>query len=230
MTKCKSNLKSRDDKTIEIIALIIAVICLSIGFLAFSSQLKIQSELTAHPDELTFRVVFSTSHKGEKLEPVVPKIEPRSSTATASNAIIDNKNGPALTNLNVNFTHPGQRARYTFYIYNAGEYMAYLNSVVYSKVANTNFEKVCIAKDGITDESIKKACDDIKITIKTGNLTTSKSLYNIDNRYLRPRTGQMVEVTVEYLKEADVSKKEFEVIFGDIYLNYSMFPNNGQDV
>lgn len=230
MKKSKGLTKKREDKTIEIIALLIAVLCISIGFLAFSSQLKIQSDLTAHPDDLNFRVVFSTSHKSEEIKPVEPKIEPRSSSATAENAIIDNKNGPAITNLHVNFTEPGQRARYTFYIYNAGEHMAYLDSIIYSKVSGTNFEKVCIAKDGTTDESIRKTCNDIKITIKTGDLTTSKSLYYINNRYLRPRTGQKVEVTIEYLKDGYVPNNEFEVIFGNIYLNYTMFPNNGYDV
>jgi len=229
MKNRKHVLKDKN-KTLEVVTLLIAILCISIGFLAYSNQLKIQSELTAHPDQLTFRVVFSTSHKGEETKPVEAKIEPRDSGATAENAIIYNKNGPAITNLNVKFTESGQKARYAFYVYNAGEYMAYLNDIVYSNVPYTNLKKACIAKDGITDDSIKKACDNIKISIKIADITTSKSLYYIKNRHLRPRTAQPVEVTIEYLKGDSFPNKEFEVIFGNIYLNYAMFPNNGYDI
>lgn len=232
MKKSQNLTKKREEKTIEVLSLVFAIVCLSLGFLAFSRQLKIESELTAHPDDLTFRVIFSTSNKKEETKPVEPKIEPRSSDATAENAIIDNRDphGPVLTNLNVNFTEPGQRARYTFYVYNVGEYMAYLNSVYYSNVYGTNLKKVCFAKDGSSDESIKKACENIKVTIKTGDLTVSNSLYYINNRYLRPRTAKLVEVTVEYLHGAPTPSKEFEVIFGNIYLNYSLMPDNSHDI
>lgn len=213
---------------LELTALIICIFCISLGFLAYSKNLKIHSNLAGNPDDLTFRVVFSTSNKSEQIKPIEPKIEPRSSTATAENAIIDNNNGPSITNLNVKFTAPGQRARYTFYIYNAGEYMAYLDSIIYSNVFGTNLNKVCIAKDGNTNESIKKACDNIIITIKTGNLETSKSLYYINNESLRPRTANLVEVTIEYLEGSVHPNKAFEVIFGDIHLNYAMIPGNGR--
>lgn len=229
MKKSNGLIKKREDKTIEIIALLIAVLCLAMGFLSYTSKITIEQNLTANPNDLTFKVVFSTSNKSEKIEPVVPKIEPRSSSATAENAIIDNKNGPVITNLNVKFTYPGQRARYTFYVYNAGEYMAYLNDIIYSYVPYTNLKKVCLPKDGKMNESIKNACNDIKITTKITDITTSDSLYYINNRTLRPRTGQMVEVTIEYLKDGDVANKEFEVIFGDIYLSYAMFPGNRKE-
>jgi len=230
MKKSNDINKNRKSRFFELTALIICILCISIGFLAYSKNIKIHSNLTANPDDLTFRVVFSTSNKSEKIEPIEPKIEPRSSTATAENGIIVNKNGPKLSNLNVKFTAPGQRARYTFYVYNAGEYMAYLDSIIYSNIAGTNSHKLCIANDGTTNESIKKACDNIIITIKTGNLETSKSLYYIENKSLRSRTGNLVEVTIEYLNGSNNPNKAFEVIFGDIYLNYAMFPGNGSQV
>ncbi|MBR6690639.1 MAG: hypothetical protein IKL65_04850 [Bacilli bacterium] len=217
-------MKKRKIRSLEMFSLFVAVLCLSVSFLAFSSQLKIQSDLTANPDDLTFKVVFSTSHKKEETNPVEPKIEPRSSKATATNAIIINKKDPMITNLQVNFTKPGQRARYTFYIYNAGEYMAYLNSIIYENVDGLNAKKICMDKNGKTDDTMKKVCDNIKIHVETGNIHTSESLYYIDNRYLKPRTAQKIEVTIEYLKGKDIANKEFEVIFGDIKLNFSMFP------
>ena len=217
------------DKSLEIIALVISILCLALGFLTFSSQLKVQSDLTAHSEKLNFRVVFSTSNKSEKIEPVEPKIEPSNSKATAENAKIINRDNPVLTNLKVNFTEPGQRARYIFYVYNAGEYTAYLNDIIYSNVAGLNKQKVCLAKDGSTNESIKKVCDSIQISIKIGDIHTNKSMYNLNNKYLRSRTAQKVEVTIEYLDNDVFPDSDFEVIFGDIYLKYSMFPGNNSD-
>ena len=217
--------KRKGNRTLEILALFFALLCLAMGFLALSSHFKVQSQTTVHPDELNFRVVFSTSNKSEKIEPVEPKVEPRSSSATAEDARIINGSNPKITNLRVNFTEPDQRARYTFYIYNAGEYMAYLNNIIYSNVVNLNQQKVCIPKNSRSNESVNKACDNIEISIKIGDLHTNKSLYGLSGRYLRPRTAQMVEVTIEYKDNKNTLTDDFEVIFGDIYLQYSMFDN-----
>lgn len=223
--------KRSGNRTLEILALVFCILCFLMGFMAISSQIKIDSQLTTNnKDNLSFKVVFSTSNKSEKIEPVEPKIEPRSSTATAEDAIIINGNNPKITNLRVNFTEPDQRARYTFYIYNAGEYMAYLNNIIYSNVANLNKQKVCVTRDGVSNESVNKACDNIEISIKIGDLHTKKSLYGLSGRYLKPRTAQMIEVTIDYLKNDDMVKEDFEVIFGDIYLQYSMIDNESTEV
>ena len=190
--KRKSNKRKYNVNTLLLLALIFSVLCLIMGFISISGQIKIQSDVTAHPEELNFKVVFSTSNKSEKTEPVVPKIEPRDSTATAESAKIINRDNPVLTNLRVNFTEPGQRARYTFYVYNAGEYTSYLNNVIYSRVAGLNKQKVCISKKGTPNESVNKACEDIEVSIKIGDLHTNKSLYGISKRNLRPRTAQKV--------------------------------------
>ena len=54
-------------------------------------------------------------------------------------------------------------------------------------------------------------------------------MYNLNNKYLRSRTAQKVEVTIEYLDNDVFPDSDFEVIFGDIYLKYSMFPGNNSD-
>lgn len=228
--KRKGNKRKYSVNILVLWSLIFSVLCLIMGFVAITGQIKIQSnDVTAHQNELNFRVVFSTSNKSEKIEPIIPKIEPRNSTATAQNAKIINRDNPILTNLKVNFTEPGQRARYTFYVYNAGEYMAYLNDIIYSKIAGLNKSKVCIAKEETNNELINKICDDIQISIKIGDIHTNKSMYNLNNKYLRSRTAQMVEVTIEYLNNGNFPDSDFEVIFGDIHLQYSMFPGNNSD-
>lgn len=220
--------KKKSTKTLEIIALVIAILCLTIGFLAFSSHLKIQSELTAHPDELTFKIVFSSKDNKEQTDPISPQTN--GGNITASEAIIFNSGNPVISNLGANFTNPGQKVTYNFYIYNAGEYTGYLNHITYETLGRSNAPKLCIAKDGSISESISKACENIKISIKVGDVTTSKSLYYINDKSLRPKTAHPVEVTIEYLEGAEKPKESFDVFFGHIQLHYSMYDHESSRV
>lgn len=215
--------KNLNKKIIEIVSLVIAILSLTIGFLAFSSHFKIQSQVTAHRDKLNFNVVFSSKDYKEENAPITPILS--SGKMHAEKAVIINAESPIISNLIVNFTNPGQVAKYNFYIYNSGEYMAYLNSIYYDKIGRTNLSKICIPKSGRSNETVNKVCEHIKISIKVGDLSTSETLYHISDRPLRPRTAQPVEVVIEYLDEDVIADESFDVIFGDISLYYSLFPS-----
>jgi len=122
----------------------------------------------------------------------------------------------------------GQKVSYNFYVRNAGEYMAYLNSITYHKVANFNSSKICLTNDGKTNDQIKKACESIIVTVKIADIETSKTLLNIKNRNIRPMTSQPIEVTIEYLEGGFNPKQEFQVLFGDITLYYSNLPGHNE--
>jgi len=213
--------KSKCTKVIEIVSLIIAILSISVGFLSFSNQLKIQSELTANPDDLKFKIIFSSHYDQEKTDPIIA--ETSDINVTAEDAIITNSQEPVITNLSANFTEPGQKVKYNFYIYNAGEYTGYLKNIIYENIGSSNTPKLCITENGTINDSIKKACDNIRIVIKVANITTSQSLYDINNSSLRPRTAQSVEVTIEYLEGTQSPNETFDVLFGDIRLDYSLF-------
>jgi len=95
--------KKKEDRFLEITALVIAILSISIGFLAFSSQLKVKEEL-AHPDELNFYVTFSSKQNSVSRTPITPKIYPSKSDIEASKAVIDNYNTPIIKHLDVKFT------------------------------------------------------------------------------------------------------------------------------
>lgn len=146
--------KNRTAQIIAIIALVVGIAGLSIGFASFSSILNIQSSANVKPDSSTMNVDFSSSIDSVELSEIVPTSTPNSVTAT--NGTIDNSNDPVISNLSAVFTEPGQSVVYKFYAYNAGELNAYLKSIVYENVANQTQAKICTANKGTTDELVQK--------------------------------------------------------------------------
>ena len=212
--------KNRTAQIIAIIALVVGIAGLSIGFASFSSVLNIQSSANVKPDSSTMNVDFSSSIDSVELSEIVPTSTPNSVTAT--NGTIDNSNDPVISNLSAVFTEPGQSVVYKFYAYNAGELNAYLKSIVYENVANQTQAKICTANEGTTDELVQKACENISVKVKVGNeLETSSGKASITEHSLAKKTGELVTVTLEYAPNAERADGDFSVSFGNIALNYS---------
>lgn len=214
--------KNKVDRTLEIIALVIAILSLTLGFLVFSSQIKIESESIVHPSDLRFDIDFSSNVYGHK-NPIEPMLETKGYELTAENAIINNTKDPMISNLKVNFTAPGQKAIYKFFVYNKGEYTGYLNNIIYKNIDKSNRNKICLSQNITNNNEVSEICKYIDISVRVGNIKTSRTLYNIESRPLRPRMSQVVEVVIEYNEEATQILTPFEVVFGDIILSYSMF-------
>lgn len=212
--------KNRNAQVIAIVALVVAVLGLSVGFASFSSVLNIQSSANVKPDSSTLNVDFSSSIDSVTVAEITPTATPNSIVTT--NATIDNSADPTISNLSATFTEPGQSAVYKFYAYNAGELNAYLKSIVYANVAGSNATKVCTAKEGTTDALVQKACENILVKVKVGNeLETATGKASITGHSLAKKTGEMVTVTLEYAAGAERTDGDFSVAFGNITLNYS---------
>lgn len=212
--------KNRNAQVIAIVALVVAVLGLSIGFASFSNVLNIQASANVKPDSSTLNVDFSSSIDSVTVEEITPTATPNSIVTT--NATIDNSADPTISNLSATFTEPGQSVVYKFYAYNAGELNAYLKSIVYANVAGGNATKVCTAKEGTTDALVQKACENILVKVKVGNeLETATGKASITGHSLAKKTGEMITVTLEYAAGAERTDGDFSVAFGNITLNYS---------
>lgn len=212
--------KNRNAQVIAIVALVVAVLGLSVGFASFSNVLNIQSSANVKPDSSTLNVDFSSSIDSVTVAEITPTATPNSIVTT--NATIDNSADPTISNLSATFTEPGQSAVYKFYAYNAGELNAYLKSIVYANVAGSNATKVCTAKEGTTDALVQKACENILVKVKVGNeLETATGKASITGHSLAKKTGEMITVTLEYAAGAEITDGDFSVAFGNITLNYS---------
>ena len=209
--------RDRSAKIIAIVALCVAVAGLSIGFAAFSNDLKIESNATVTPNPNDFDVNFSTVDTSEIAGTVTGV---GTNSATAEDATIDNSGSPKITGLRANFTEPGQKVTYSFYAHNAGKYAAYLNSVTYANVSGKTATKVCTAGEGTDATKVEAACNGISVSVEVGTEKYTGSMDTISNHLLNIDAYKPVVVTIEYNSGASRADGDFEVAFGDITLTY----------
>lgn len=212
--------KNRSSKVIAIVALLVAVGGLSLGFAAFSNTLRISSNANVKPSSNTFNVDFSSSDTGVVTDPVTPVKDP--TTITAKDATIDNTTDPTITDLSATFTEPGQKATYTFYAANVGEYDAFLKAITYENVQGETATKICTAGENTTDALVQSACDAITVKVKVGTeAETAGSVASITKHSLVKDTNEPIVVTIEYAADGARADGDFSVKFGDITLTYS---------
>ena len=222
----------RSSKVVAIVALCVGVVGLSLGFAAFSSTLTISSSAGVKPNSETFNVDFSTTDAtGADVEittdPVVPTKNPDS--IEAANATIDNVDEPTITGLKANFTAPGQSVTYTFYAHNAGEYEAFLNSILINETSEGSGKtKICTASpqsesnpNPANQDLVDDACEAISLSIKVGDeAVTNTSIPSITGHSLAQDTSELVTVTIDYAVDGPRADGNFSVAFGDITLVY----------
>lgn len=216
--------KDRNTKVIAIVALLVGVVGLSLGFAAFSNTLTISSSAEVTPSAEDFNVDFSATTSGNvSTDPVVPVLNPTGVTGfEATNGAIDNSGSPTITNLHATFTEPGQTATYTFSSKNIGKYIAYLKSVVFEPVTGESVTKKCTPGTGTTAALVNDACNDITLSVKVGSESaTTASLANITGHSLAIDANEEVTVTISYAQDGHRADGDFTVAFGDVVLTYS---------
>ena len=198
-------------KIIAVIAIIIAALGIGIGFAAFSSTLTISSSATVTPSADTFKVVFGNSDMSA----------PTSGTTTVIQNITFDFSGKYAT--------PGKSRTKTYYVYNIGEYVAYLNSVTFANATPT-----CTPGEGTTPSLVEAACEGISLSIsvvapdlsfdtQTYTQTTTDISGIALNKAEPGGTGQPhhnVQVKVTYAANSARADGPFSVSFGDVTLNY----------
>lgn len=203
---------NRRNQYFIILALIVAVLSVTIGFAAFSTTLTIKSSADVNPNSDTFSVVFSNINNGINTNPVVPL---KSSNAiTSTNGVINNSGDPTLSNLSATFTEPGQKVEYSLYVYNAGMYKAYLNSITFKG------NKSCTAS-AVDTNYVDEACEDIKLEVQLGPDEYFETTKNINGHTLAVGGSEIVKITIEYLENGTRTDGPFTISFPDISLYYS---------
>ena len=203
---------NRKQKLLMIVALIVGIASLSIGFAAFSTTLNISSSASVSPSSDTFSVKFSTSQNSL----VVGAVTPSSKTTgiTTTDGVIDNGANPTIKNLSATFTNPGQYVEYTFYARNEGEYTAYLN--------NINFlgDKTCTGETGTTASLVTSACESINISATIGNTTYTETT-PIEGHTLAKGVGEQIKIRLEYLSSGTSVDGGMSITFPNVALVYS---------
>lgn len=207
--------ENRGYKVIAIVALIIGVIGVTLGYAAFSSVLTISSSAEVKPDSTTFNVDFSSSSSAVETNDITPTLNKTVIGFTATDATINNTSDPLISNLKATFTEPGQTAKYSFYSYNAGEYVAYLNSIVFSGT------KTCTAKEGTSQALVDSACNGISLSVKVGSESvTTTSVASITGHTLGVGAAEEVIVEISYDDGSALADGDFDVTLPSIVLTY----------
>lgn len=206
--------KQRQIKILSIVALVLAISAMTLGFAAFSTTLSISSSATVTPSSEDFKVVFSSSEFGVATDEIVP--DPTDETISATPAKV---NGLSLSDVQVSFTKPGGAVSYSFYIYNAGNYDAYITDINFGN-------KSCIAESGTTESLMQKACDDIYISV-TGFSNSNVVLDSIvlNDYVIKPGKSKWIELWVNYPESANIADGPFNINFGDVTFNVSTVDN-----
>lgn len=203
-------------------ALLLGVVSISIGFAAFSNTLKIQSQANVTPDESTFKVVFSSSGTTYKTDPVPGT--PTGSGVTVDNGTIDNTTNQTITGLHASFTAPGQKAEYNFFVHNAGEYLAYLNSITFKGT------KTCTPGTGATQSLATSACNAISMKVEIGSLSVTQTTQNITGETLAAGAFEPISVTIEYASNGTRVDGPITVDFPDVSLYYSTVAGENEEL
>lgn len=209
--------KNRDSKVIAIIALIVGVLGLSLGFAAFSSTLTIKSNADVNMSSENFDVDFSSKSTEVETSNIAPKIV---GEVTAEEAVIDNSSNPIISNLKAHFTNAGQKVTYEFYAYNRGAYDAFLKRITYNNVDGANSTRVCTAAEGTTESLVAAACEHISVSVKVAEEDVVKGSETYSGHTLMKNTSDPIIVTIEYNEGAPLADGDFDVTFGDIELEY----------
>ena len=212
--------KQRQIKILSIVALVLAISAMTLGFAAFSTTLNISSSASVTPSSADFAVKFSTSQTSLVTAAVVPSS--KTTGITTTNGTIVNSVSPTLSNLSASFTSPGQYVEYTVYARNEGQYTAYLNNINYLG------DKTCIASSGTAESLVQSACESINITVTIGN-TTYDDTTPISSHALAKGAGEAVKVRLEYAENGTPVDGAFKITFPSISLVYSTVDNSSMN-
>ena len=221
--------RNNKDKILSIIALVIALSGLTIGFAAFSSTLTISSSATVTPTDDEFIIkIYGTESQADvgndlsKFTSEIKSVPFYNTKMVPTDAIIDNDN-LKITNLNVTFEEPQTGSAWAFVIKNKGKYDAYLKETI-NYISTT---KECTPSKDATPELVTEACKGIVATT-----TILDSSYNpictngeCASGYKIPKEDLIVLiVNIEYQENAALADGDFSVKFADYEFEFSTAP------
>ena len=235
--------RQRKYKMFSIIALMFAVVGLSVGFAAFSKVLTINSSATVTPNEEDFKIVtygfkdedslfyfdgyreFEDEHLSSEIgfgysgDSVENEIEGTKATIT------NTTKSSIISNINVTFTKNGSYVYY-FIIKNEGKYNAYFNLEQFENY-DPNILKTgtCTSTENIDQEELEEVCSKTDIMILLSDSTGMYILGTEEEPYYKLSVGDYILVEM-YISagEGAIILEPYTVDFEDITFEFSTSP------
>ena len=231
--------KARQVKILSIVALVIAIAGMALGFAAFSTTLSISSSATVTPSSDDFKITIYGIEDEEKLVSFInynTLLEPDilSSTSGGSVALykkvdrslatIDNVNH-TISGINVNFENKEAQVIYIFGIVNEGKYDAYMDLSEMSNVdgkysLSSMLNKRCIPDAGTSDALVTQACAGLEIS--TGIFDNETDTYKeIEDDYLKIPVGEYELLFYSLYYKGPFADGPFNVEIDDFQFKFS---------
>lgn len=202
--------KSRKNKKIVLIFLLVLVVVLSIGFAGLSKTLTISSGATVDGVDSAFAVRF-TSVEDPMQEDETENV------MCGGKAVSGTISGTTLTELKAEFigdTTSEQVATWEAYVYNEGKLDAFLNDVTIGAIN-------CVAGAGTTQGTVDKAATGLSIKVSVDGENYSKTASGLNGKELTvEEKTEKVIVTLTYAQGAPVADGDFTVTVDPIELVY----------
>lgn len=208
-------------KMIRIGILVMIIGGLTIGFATFSNTLNIKSQTTITPSSDNFQITISGSVTNQNEMSITPSI---SNNASATTATIENQgNRSTISNINVSFTSPGERATYYFYARNTGLIDAYFKGAKLNKINGSDLSIKCTSREETTDTLVQEACKKINVKLAfRGNNNTIWYATNAFNLSESITKNSVLWLYIEISYEGSVrADGPFDIEIGDAEFLFS---------
>ena len=224
--------KDRKIKILSIVALVLAITGMSLGFAAFSSTLTISSSATVTPNSDDFNLTiygisdyvawgdFLNSLDFSLLSTTIssPTLNPTSSSAetTATTAIINNDT-MTLSNISVTFSKPSiETANYYFVLKNTGKYTAYMN------LNESEIGELCTWEENTTESLAEQACNSIYWNIYT--IDNQGNQIEFGTSPILPNDWQMLLIEFKYPEGSVLPDGNIKYEVRELKLPYTTTP------
>ena len=234
--------KDRKVQILSIVALVLAITGMSLGFAAFSSTLTISSSATVTPNSDDFSMTFlGLDENGEYTSE--SSIYPVSENNISGNiATISNGKVPTISNLKASFTEPGQSVVYSYKNLNTGLYNTYMKSWIFDLLDGMNDVIECVpaANSDVSSELLSNACQDIDVKVEVYSSDGIRMIngymryyYDMlgsslgsfgDNFMLPPNDYWLTVISIEYASDGARADGDFDVKIANIGVEYGTAP------
>lgn len=218
--------KNRDSKVIAIIALVIAVVGLSVGFAAFTQNLQITPTATVKADSSKFKVEFSNSTEVISGDSETVQGKFATGEEAGGNAGTATITATTMTNATATITKDDQEITYEWYVVNDGELDAYLTKVEF------NPQSIACAATGesmaeANTDLINTACKTIKVTLTVDSDDYTTTDNSMTGKKITAGDNKKVKLSIKAGEGTTLTDSDYTVTVGTITLTYSSKDNAG---
>ena len=229
--------RNKQTKIMVIVSLCVAVLCLTLGFAAFSNTLTISSSATVTPDASDFKMVaygidpnsdvifqdFSSfrfdSSVYTSLTTTKPLVNTESDVYCLQPTIVSTLNSIKISNISVNFKNTGVNTYHAFMIKNEGKYAAYLTDE--DSKFNNVLNRTCTASDNATPSLVEAACADIFARVNLYESSGGPVRFDNGAYLIEPGDYVIIIFQIGYSLMSNMADGEFEAKFDELTLKFS---------